>query len=299
MSKNRKKTYVVSLEQATHKDYWEQENSSSTSNNTECQFTQLDKHVKHTIRFPYLQLRGKSCEALIVEFNVQETSGSNSVTVTPSPFFVSYILDRDAGNKLIQTLYNVNLYNLAMLDYNQQKQVFPLHGINPDTWKPTVSCTLQPGQKGQFFLYILGDLFTTNRDIKMEWRDYLLVRLYLVNAVESGSGTFTLNSCQLRIRTRHSNDVHDDNSNIVHKWNYLDYLSVTSSQNTISSALTQNFIGHNVCTDIVLRNGTSVSNGQYRNFISLGRQAQLNYYDRSNEPILGGSFWTQMNLDYC
>ncbi len=57
-----------------------------------------------------------------------------------------------------------------MLDYNQQKQMFTLHGNNPNTWKPTTTCTLQPGQKGQFFLYILGDLFTTNQDIKMEWR---------------------------------------------------------------------------------------------------------------------------------
>lgn len=87
---------------------------------------------------------------------------------------------------------------------------------------------------------------------------------------------------------------HKKNNYLTHKYNFLDYLRVTSQTTTISSALTQirlqNFISHNVCSDLILRNGTSVTNGQYRNFISLGRQAQLNYYDQTNNPLLGGSY---------
>ena len=129
----------------------------------------------------------------------------------------------------------------------------------------------------------------------MEWKDYLLVRLYLQNSIESGTGTLQVNQIQLRIRTQEDHGhVHRANAKYADKYNFLDYLSVTSQPaQTISSALTQirlqNFIGHNVVTDIVLRNGTNTANGQYRNYISLGRQAQLNYYNGQNKPLLGGS----------
>ena len=77
---------------------------------------------------------------------------------------------------MIQTINDFNLFkNLSMLDADQAKQILPKHGINPENWKPNINCTLQPNQKQQFFLYILGDLFSANRDIYMEWKDYFLV----------------------------------------------------------------------------------------------------------------------------
>ena len=287
---------AVPLEQASHEDFYEQEillqpqtslnsNSLNSGNNST---SVLDFHI--------YKYEKKKSECLIVEYDVTNTDNSNPVTISPSPYFQSYIEYRDSGNKLLQTLYSFNLFkNLSMLDHDQANQILPKHGINPYNWKPDQTCTLQPGQKQQFFLYILGDVFSTNRNIFMEWKDYLLVRLYLVNSVESGSGTVVLNQCQLRIRTQQDGgDHHDPNSNLLHKYNFLDYLSVTSQPaQTISSALTQirlqNFLGHNVVTDLTFRNGVSVTNGQYRNFISLGRQAQLNYYNGQNQPLLGGS----------
>jgi hypothetical protein len=287
--------YIVPLAQSTHKDYYDQEillqpqtslnaNSLNATNNST---VQLDFHVYAT--------PNKKCKIFIIEYDVQNTDAVNSVSITPSCFFQSYIEYRTSGNKLIQTMNNFNLFkNLSLLDYNQMLQILPKHGINPLTWKPNENCVLQPLQKQQFFLYILGDVFSSNDDIYMEWKDYLLVRLFLVNSQESGSGSVSLLNCQLRIRTEEAkNDTHDVNANYLHKYNFLDYLGVVSSTNTISSALTQirmqNAIGHNVVSDIVLRNGISVTNGQYRNFLSLGRQSQLNYYDRTNSPILGGS----------
>ena len=290
------KLYNVPLEQATHEDFYEQEillqpqtslNASalsSASNNT----APLDFHI--------YRYEKKKCQCLIVEYDLQNTDTNNSITVTPSPFFQSYIEYRDSGNKLLQTLYSFNLFkNLSMLDADQARQILPEHGINYENWKPDQSCTLAPGQKQQFFLYILGDVFATNGNIFMEWKDYLLVRLYLQNSIESGTGTLQVNQIQLRIRTQEDHGhVHRANAKYADKYNFLDYLSVTSQPaQTISSALTQirlqNFIGHNVVTDIVLRNGTNTANGQYRNYISLGRQAQLNYYNGQNKPLLGGS----------
>ena len=135
------KLYNVPLEQATHEDFYEQEillqpqtslNASalsSASNNT----APLDFHI--------YRYEKKKCQCLIVEYDLQNTDPSNSITVTPSPFFQSYIEYRDSGNKLLQTLYSFNLFkNLSMLDADQARQILPEHGINYEKWKPEQPC---------------------------------------------------------------------------------------------------------------------------------------------------------------
>ena len=114
------------------------------------------------------------------------------------------------------------------------------------------------------------------------------------NAVESGSGTVSISNINLRIKTQEDNQ-HIHNANKPDRFNFLDYLNVSTQPVLTISDLTcfklQNFLGHNVVTDIVFRSASNVAaaSGAYRNYISLGRQAQLNYYNGQNKPLLGGS----------
>ena len=86
--------------------------------------------------------------------------------------------------------------NLALLDANQAHDWFLLYGLN-EYWKPNLNTTLRPNQKQTFFLMVLGDPFTTNGNIFMDWQGYIIVHLFLQSTVESGTGTLSLNSCAL------------------------------------------------------------------------------------------------------
>ena len=80
------KKVVVPLEQQHHKLFWEQEiylQPQTTLNTAALSSTatqsQLDFHVYQT--------PGKECKGFCIEYDVQETGGSDLVSLTPTPFF--------------------------------------------------------------------------------------------------------------------------------------------------------------------------------------------------------------------
>ena len=75
----------------------------------------------------------------------------------------------------------------------------------------------------------------------------------------------------------------------------MDYQSITTDQKTISAAQVkvkcQNFLGHNLVSDLVLRSSISTANGAYRNYVSLGRQSQIAYEDKNGSNLIGGGYY--------
>ena len=146
----------------------------------------LDFHIYST--------PGKQFYDLYVQFTLNESTGTNSAQITPVPWFVERIEYRTQNNDLIQTMYSYNIFkNLTLLSNEQAKKVFPLMGINPETWKPHFNTLLQPGDKRTYFMWLQGDIFSANQGIFANWRGYIILRLYLRgNIIESGNGNINV-----------------------------------------------------------------------------------------------------------
>ncbi len=278
--------------QTQRKNYWNQEivfqpNTTLNSNcfeSTAVQ-SQLDFHIFST--------PGKKFYDLYIQFDINNSSTSNSVNITPSPFFVDRIEYRSMSNDLIQTLYNINIFkNLSLLSNEQAKKILPLHGINSDTWKPHPNTTIPASKKRQFYIYLMGDIFSQNQGILADWNGYIILRLYLTgNIIESGSGN--INCSQIQVKVQTTETPYRKEPRKARAYQFVDYLSYIATTQTISSSeyrlLLQNFNGYDVEDDLYFQTSTAKANGAYRNFLPLGYGAQIQVYNAQGQNINGGS----------
>ena len=90
----------------------------------------------------------------------------------------------------------------------------------------------------------------------MDWQGYIVIQLFLQSAIKSKSGVVSLNACALQIFTVKSANKHNPNYEFEHKYNFIDYQSITTDQKTVLAVLVkvkcQNFLGHNLVSDLVL-----------------------------------------------
>lgn len=278
--------------QTQRKNYWNQEivfqpNTTLNSNcfsSTSTQ-SQLDFHIFST--------PGKKFYDLYIQFDINESSGTNAVNITPSPFFVDRIEYRSMSNDLIQTLYNINIFkNLSLLSNEQAKKILPLHGINSETWKPHPNTNIPPSQKRQYFIYLMGDIFSQNQGILADWNGYIILRLYLTgNIIENGAGN--INCSQIQVKVQTTETPYKKEPRKARAYQFVDYLSYIVSTQTISSSeyrlLLQNFNGYDVEDDLYFQTSLSKTNGAYRNFLPLGFGSQIQIYNAQGQNINGGS----------
>ena len=243
-------------------------------------------------------IQGKLLTGLILELNVGETGGSNSVTLASPCWWWDRVEFLTASGEVIQRMYPYNLYkNFSLLSFEDMRQWGDLFGLN-EFWKPTPNLVIPASGTRVFFLPILGSFIDASDGFPLNLANFITLRLYTRNAVVSGSGTLSVSQVYLRLVTKDTTAIQAEHYNRHLRqhnigFQFIDYrLSQSPSTNLTSAivAVRDNVTGLSQNVDVVIRTNTSsVANNAHLLFIHPGRDAQIYMASRDNTKLTGPS----------
>ena len=242
-------------------------------------------------------VEGKLLNGLILEFQVNESGGSQSVTVASPCWWFDRIELLSSSGEVLQRLYPYNMYkNFSMLSQQDLIQWGDLFGIN-EFFKPTPNLVIPASGTRVFFLPLLGTFIDgSDPGFPLNLANFITVRLYTRSAVVTGSGTLNTSNVYLRMLMRDTTNAQQQKyTNEVrqhsHAFQLIDNrLSQSPSLNLTSApvSIRDNSTGLAQTVDVVIRASTNtVANNAHLLFIHPGRDATIYMADRSNNKLTG------------
>lgn len=241
--------------------------------------------------------------SLVLQINVSESGGSNSVTPAPVPLFIDRIeFLANGGAELIQTIYGDNLfYNFASVSNEQLTSLSTVNNFNTSFAGPTA---IAASGTTRYYLPIIGAFCEQHQGVYLAGLNgYILFRVYSrPTGVESGSGTLNVASMQLLAEIEQLPEPDLKDLDMMYLNNMLErpildcvqyQVTQTFNASTAYTLTLQPFVGN--CAFIIggFRSSFSNTSGGARTYSSIGATGQVGLLDSAGANQNGGS-----DLDY-